>query len=184
MNKSKPLDCRAAAARCLASVANGLSLSQQIPVFEQRVIERDRALFRQLCYGVLRFYPKLLAQASQLLAKPLKDKDRDVLMLLLLGIYQLSETRVPDHAAVSSTVAATRALKKPWAKGLINGVLRQWQRRQSQLLSKLSAAETLAQQKSQKWSVKWQGDDHLPREWEVEAYPIPMCWIKGGAVTS
>ena len=144
MNKSKPLDCRAAAARCLASVANGLSLSQQIPVFEQRVIERDRALFRQLCYGVLRFYPKLLAQASQLLAKPLKDKDRDVLMLLLLGIYQLSETRVPDHAAVSSTVAATRALKKPWAKGLINGVLRQWQRRQSQLLSKLSAAETLA----------------------------------------
>ncbi len=142
--KSKALDCRAAAARCLASVSGGLSLSQQIPLFEQQVNERDRALFRQLCYGVLRFYPKLSALSSQLLSKPLKNKDSDIFMLLLLGIYQLSETRIPDHAAVSATVAATRTLKKPWAKGLINGILRQWQRQQANLLEKLSVAEAQA----------------------------------------
>ncbi|MFA7553192.1 MAG: 16S rRNA (cytosine(967)-C(5))-methyltransferase RsmB [Spongiibacteraceae bacterium] len=140
----KALDCRAAAAHCIAAVANGASLSQQIPLFEQQVDERDRALFRQLCYGVLRFYPKLLGVTRQLLSKPMKDKDRDVLMLLLLGIYQLTETRIPDHAAVSATVAATRALKKPWAKALVNGVLRQWQRRQDDLLAQLSPAEALA----------------------------------------
>ncbi len=43
------------------------------------------------------------------------------------------------------------------------------------------ATETLAQQKSQKWVVKWQGDDHLIREWEVEAYPIPT-WTQPSAV--
>ena len=34
-------------------------------------------------------------------------------------------------------------------------------------------AETLAKQEGQNWVVKWKGDDHLPREWEVAAYPIP-----------
>ncbi len=43
------------------------------------------------------------------------------------------------------------------------------------------AAETLLQQKSPKWVVKWQADDHLFREWEVEAYPIPM-WSPPRAV--
>ncbi|WP_369809165.1 transcription antitermination factor NusB [Oceanicoccus sp. KOV_DT_Chl] len=139
-----PQDCRAAAARCLAAVANGSSLSQQIPLFEQPVSERDRPLFRQLCYGVLRFYPKLLAISQQLLKKPMKEKDHDVLMLILLGIYQLSETRIPDHAAVSATVNAIKALKKPWARALTNGVLRQWQRNQDQLLAKLTSAEQSA----------------------------------------
>jgi 16S rRNA (cytosine967-C5)-methyltransferase len=141
---NKQLDCRAAAARCLASVVGGLSLSQQIPLYEEKVKERDRSLFRQLCYGTLRAYPKLNGVVAQLLKKPMKEKDSDVLMLLLLGIYQLSETRIPDHAAVSATVAATRALKKPWAKGLTNGVLRQWQRQQPELLARLSPAESQA----------------------------------------
>ncbi len=32
--------------------------------------------------------------------------------------------RIPDHAVINETVAATRALKKPWARGLVNAVLR------------------------------------------------------------
>ncbi len=141
---NKPLDCRAAAARCLASVSRGLSLSQQIPEFEPKVAERDQPLFRQLCYGVLRFYPRLLGISQQLLKKPLKQKDQDVLMLMLVGIYQLSETRIPDHAAVSATVNATKTLKKPWAKGLLNGVLRQWQRQSEALLAQLTPAQQAA----------------------------------------
>lgn len=34
-------------------------------------------------------------------------------------------------------------------------------------------AETLAGQGSRTWSVRWFGDDHLPQEWEINAYPIP-----------
>lgn len=138
------IDCRAAAALCIAEVSNGSSLSQQIPRYEIQVKERDQALFRQLCYGVLRCYPKLAAIVAQLLSKPLKQKDADIFCLLLVGVYQLSEMRVPDHAAVSSTVAATRPLKKTWAKGLTNAVLRQWQRRHTELLAKLTEAQQQA----------------------------------------
>lgn len=138
------LDCRAAAALCLAAVADGASLSQQLPLHANQVKPRDQALYRQLCYGVLRLYPRLNAYLSQLLDKPLKAKDRDVQMLILLGIYQLLELRVPDHAAVSATVSATRALKKPWSKNLVNGVLRNWQRRQADADKDLSDAERAA----------------------------------------
>lgn len=136
--KTAPLlDCRAAAARCLAAVVDGASLNQQISLLESRVKERDRSLFRQLCYGTVRLYPQLNAIASQLLAKPLKGKDRDITLLILCGGYQLSDTRIPEHAAVSATVAATKDLKKPWAKALVNGVLRQWQRRSDELRGNL-----------------------------------------------
>jgi 16S rRNA (cytosine967-C5)-methyltransferase len=137
-------NCRAIAARCLADIINGASLKQQLPLHEQAVADKERPLMRQLCYGTLRYYPRLLAISQQLLSKPLKDKDRDILMLILLGIYQLTESRIPDHAAVAETVNATRELKKPWAKGLVNGVLRQWQRQQSSLEQQLSPAQQLA----------------------------------------
>lgn len=137
-------NCRAIAAQCLAEIVNGASLNQKLPQYELKTAEKDRALLSQLCYGVLRQYPRLLGVSQQLLRKPLKDKDRDILMLILLGIYQLSETRIPDHAAVAETVAATRALKKPWAKGLVNGVLRQWQRNNSHLIEQLSSAQAQA----------------------------------------
>lgn len=138
------VDCRAAAALCLAAVAAGNSLSQQLPLFESGVKPRDQALYRQFCYGVLRLYPRLQGCLRGLLDKPLKAKDRDVQMLLLLGIYQLSEMRVPDHAAVNATVSATRALKKPWAKKLVNAVLRNWQRRHQDILPQLTDAEEAA----------------------------------------
>ena len=36
-----------------------------------------------------------------------------------------------------------------------------------------AAAKTLYQKEVQRWSVKGIGEDHLPLEWEVNAYPIP-----------
>ena len=136
--------CRAQAALCLAAISRGASLKQTLPQFEQNIEEKDQALYRQLCYGVLRDYPRLYGLANQLLKKPFKTKDNDVLMLILLGIYQLSETRIPDHAAVSATVGACKALKKLWAKNLVNGVLRQWQRNSESLIKNLSPAAASA----------------------------------------
>jgi 16S rRNA (cytosine967-C5)-methyltransferase len=102
------------------------------PVLE-RVVERDRGLVQQLCYGTLRQYPRLEAVLLQLLDKPLRGKDRDLTALLLIGIYQLDAMRVPDHAAVAATVEATRTLGKPWARGLTNAVLRRYLREREEL---------------------------------------------------
>lgn len=137
-------EVRAAAARCLQAVAAGQSLSRELPRWEQKVKYEHRPLLRELCYGSLRYYPQLDAVVRQLLSKALKPKDHDLRMLLCLGIYQLEYMRVPAHAAINTTVDATKKLKKDWAKGLTNAVLRRFQRERETLLGHLSAAEASA----------------------------------------
>jgi len=137
-------DCRAAAARALAQVMAGQSLNRVLPLQADRVAERDRGLLQELCYGSLRQWPRLSGIAAQLLDKPMRSKDQDVQALIIVGLYQLSDTRVPDHAAVASTVAATRALSKPWAKGLVNAVLRRYQREKQTLIANLDEAASSA----------------------------------------
>lgn len=73
----------------------------------------------------MRFYYSLNDLVAARLERPLRGKDQDIYALLLVGAYQLLHLRIPDHAAINETVAAVRQLKKPWAKGLVNGVLRQ-----------------------------------------------------------
>ncbi|HEB58213.1 MAG TPA: 16S rRNA (cytosine(967)-C(5))-methyltransferase, partial [Gammaproteobacteria bacterium] len=81
---------------------------------------RDTALVRALCFGVCRHYFHLHFLLEQLLDRPLRRKDRDVELAALLGLFQLGWLRTPDHAAVAETVALATALKKPWARGLLN----------------------------------------------------------------
>jgi 16S rRNA (cytosine967-C5)-methyltransferase len=90
---------------------------------------KDRAFIQALCYGVCRTYHRLDFILSELLDKPLKDQD--VKALALVGLYQLKYMRVKPHAAVSETVLAAR--KKPWAKALINALLRSYLREQEKL---------------------------------------------------
>jgi 16S rRNA (cytosine967-C5)-methyltransferase len=94
---------------------------------------RDAALVKELCYGVLRFQPRLDAWLAKLMERPLKTADLDVKFLLLLGLYQLAYMRVPAHAAVQQTVETCRALDKAWAAGLVNAVLRRFQREREQV---------------------------------------------------
>jgi 16S rRNA (cytosine967-C5)-methyltransferase len=137
-------DTRAAAATVVGEVLDGRSLKLALPPYLERVSARDRGLLQELSYGTLRLSPRLLAFLQLLLAKPLRERDRDIQGLLLCGLYQLEATRIPDHAAVAATVEATRALNKPWARGLCNAVLRRFQRERSQLLGALSEAEARA----------------------------------------
>jgi len=134
------LNVRAAAACVIGDVLGGHSLNQALPDRLNRVSERDQGLLQQLCYGTLRQSPRLQAVLGLLLEKPLRDKDRDLQGLLLCGLYQLDSTRIPDHAAVAATVGATRALKKHWAKGMTNAVLRRYLREREQLSTTLDRA--------------------------------------------
>ena len=134
------LDSRAAAAKAIAQViAEGQSLSSVMPKWQARVAERDRALLQELVYGTLRWHGRLDALIKPLLRKPFKKKDSDIEALLRVGLYQLLYMRVPDHAAVSATVAASRGLGKPWAKNLCNGILRNFQRDADRLQARADA---------------------------------------------
>ena len=57
--------------------------------------------------------------------------------LILIGLYQLKELSIADHAAVNETVAASTTLNKSWAKPLINAVLRKYQRNSQKLTEEL-----------------------------------------------
>ncbi len=133
------LSVRGAAAQVIGQILRGQgSLSSLLPIFQAQVVEKDRPLLQELCFGTCRYQPQLSAYVECLVDKPLRAKDSDVQALLLLGIYQLLHTRIPDHAAVGETVAVASTLKKPWATKLINGVLRNFQRDKTALDNLLS----------------------------------------------
>ncbi len=134
-----PQDVRALAALALHEVFDqGRSLSQVLPDYGQACPERDRGLLKELCFGTLRYATTYLLVLQELIPTPLKRKDGDVQALLLMGLYQLEHTRIPDHAALSATVEASRALHKDWAAGFINGVLRRYQRERESLAEKFA----------------------------------------------
>ena len=91
---------------------------------DQALATQTPPLVRELTTGTLRHYYSLSERIDELLTRKLRDKDLDVRCLMLVGAYQLIHTRIPDHAAVAETVGCTKTLKKPWAKGLVNAVLR------------------------------------------------------------
>ncbi|HMY38389.1 MAG TPA: 16S rRNA (cytosine(967)-C(5))-methyltransferase RsmB [Marinagarivorans sp.] len=134
-----PQDVRALAALALHEVFDqGRSLSQVLPEYSQACPERDRGLLKELCFGSLRYATTYLLVLQELIPTPLKRKDGDVQALLLMGLYQLEHTRIPDHAALSATVEASRLLHKDWAAGFINGVLRRYQRERELLAEKFA----------------------------------------------
>ncbi|WP_193017457.1 16S rRNA (cytosine(967)-C(5))-methyltransferase RsmB [Proteus sp. FME41] len=134
---------RSIAAKAISQVLDqGLSLSTVIPELQKNVSDKDKALLQELCFGVLRTLPQLEWIIQQLMDKPLKGKQRILHYLIMIGLYQLLFTRIPAHAALAETVNGAVALKKPQLKGLINGVLRQFQRQQDILTERFQNSES------------------------------------------
>jgi len=133
---------RLAASRIILQVTEGRSLSDCLDAALSSIKDlRDRALVQAICYGVCRFYPRLDVVLSHLLQKPMREKDSDVHALLLVGLYQLMEMRMPEYAAVTETVNATEKLKKPWARGLVNAILREYLRKKEILQKEIEQDE-------------------------------------------
>jgi 16S rRNA (cytosine967-C5)-methyltransferase len=116
---------RAAAAEIVDDVVkSGRSLDKALAQREDRIGPGDRPLLRLLSYGVLRHHWRLMSWIDALLDRPLKSRDSVVNQLLAVGLYQLRDTRIPDHAVVSQTVEAARILRRPKLAPLVNAVLR------------------------------------------------------------
>jgi len=124
--------------------SGGGSLTRLLPIAQQHVADADKALLQALCFGMARWSGRLSGLVDALLSKPLKRKDTDIYFLMQLGVFQLAYTRVAPHAAVDTTVAAVKHFKKPWAKGLVNAVLRNFQRRADSLVDLLDEPASLS----------------------------------------
>ncbi|MCL9684795.1 16S rRNA (cytosine(967)-C(5))-methyltransferase RsmB [Legionella maioricensis] len=91
---------------------------------------------KELCFGFCRHYFRLQAIADCLVEK--KPKETEVWVALLIGLYQLHYMNIPDYAVVKETVAVLEKIKKGWAKGLVNAVLRNFCRKQHEILAALA----------------------------------------------
>src|SRR5690606_22112712 len=127
LEPARPGGAPAAAARGIARVIQGGSLHDFLPAILANVSEpADRSLVQEMVYGSLRYAPRLEFLISLLLERPVRKREPRIHALLMVGLYQLLYMRIPAHAAVAETVEAARLMKKPWAVGLTNAVLRRF----------------------------------------------------------
>lgn len=134
--KSQPVkyNLRAICAQIIFDVQEkGNSLSALLTPYGNKVNDQDRALIQEISFGVMRVLPELEFYVQRLMNKVFTGKNRTIHYLLLVGIYQVLYTRIPEHAAASETVNAVVNLKKPSLKGVVNGVLRSFLRQQEDL---------------------------------------------------
>ena len=137
-------------------------------------------LSKELCFGVCRHYYRLQALADCLVNK--RPKQMDIWICLLMGLYQLHYMRIPDYAVVKETVGLLTPIKKPWAKGLVNAVLRSYCREQEALLTRLTDnagfiyghPDWLIKRIKQAWPQHWQSilqanDIHPPMSLRVNS---------------
>lgn len=135
-------DTRALAAAALVEVAlRGASLRDVMDRHARKLADpRDRALLMALLSEGARWWLRFDPALDRLLEKPLRQKEPAVHALLVLGLVQLEVLQLQDYAAVAATVEAARHLNKPRLAGLVNAVLRRWQRERVSLLAELDAS--------------------------------------------
>lgn len=155
------MNSRSVAASILLEVLKGQSLSEQLT----QIQHSDANFIREMCLGVMRFQPRLDRILRELLKRPLKEKDKDILSLLYLGLYQIDYMRVPDHAAVAETVSGLKIFNKSWAKALLNGVLRNYLREKASIQETLQSNEEYRYAHPQ-WLIDLVKSD-WPQQWQA-----------------
>jgi 16S rRNA (cytosine967-C5)-methyltransferase len=136
------LELQRAAATIVGHVLSGRSLDAELRAvgsYGPRFTSQERAALQDLCYGTLRFLGELDEVLERLLTRPLKDES--LRHLLRVALYQLAHTRAAPHAIVDHAVQASAALGRAAAKGLVNGVLRNFLRRRDALLAEAHSTE-------------------------------------------
>ncbi len=129
------------------------SLSNVLPRLNAQKSKQKSALVQELVYGVLRYYHRFEKILSVLLDKPIKSKDKDIEIAILIGLYQLDYMRVPAHAAVATAVDIGKELNKKWSTGFINAILRAYQLRKLDLENILRTSE-IYQYSHPSWLIK------------------------------
>ena len=121
---------------------------------------QDAAFTTELTYGALRqqeFYDAIIAKAAN---RSLDTIDPEPLAGMRLGAHQILSMRVPDHAALSETVAVIKSYA-PKTAGFVNAVLRR--------ISEVDRAEWLRRVSVGATAVGAQAIEYSHPEWIVRA---------------
>ena len=143
---------RAASAYVISNILNGKSLTESLSEIKTKVAIKDQAMLQEICFGCTRWHIQIEAILNKLMRKSLALKQPIIHSLLTVGIYQLMRMRIQSHAIINETVAACDDIKRSWAKGLVNAVLREFQRNEKKILASLNTDITI-QESHPEWLV-------------------------------
>lgn len=142
------------AARAVSAVLAGrnltLALAEALQTFPGAT-QQQKGGAADLSYGTLRFYGEVSAYLRLMLEKPMRHAE--VKAILLVAIYQLLHDQAEDFTVVNQAVKAAGYAKPRWAKGLVNGVLRNFLRQKATLVGKIKQDE-VALYSYPKWWIK------------------------------
>ncbi len=170
---------RAMAARVSARILrDGITAEKAINEIDSSD-SRDQGLIRAFVFGTLRWYHRLQWQLDRLLSRPLDQRETELAALMRLGLFQLQWMRIPDHAAVSATVAAADLLGKARTRGLVNAVLRRFLREAEELQRELQdSPEAFYSHPS--WLLEMVRDDWIDNWQEIVTAnnEHPPMWLR------
>ena len=129
----------------------GKSSREALAMAQARHSKQDAAWLQEMAMGVFRHLPQLQIWLRELLEQPLTGSKKILEHVILLGFYQQAYSRVSDHAAVAATVNAAEVLGGKSLKGLINAILRNFQRQQ---LAAQASDNPIIQSGLPKWLYK------------------------------
>ena len=86
--------------------------------------ERDRNLVTELVYGTIRMQGKHDWVLSQISDRPWSEVDAGIVDVARMGVHQIHEMRIPDHAAVAATVEVARKRVGESKASFVNALLR------------------------------------------------------------
>ena len=98
----------------------------------QELNDIDRQFSRNLISTTLRNYGHIQQIIKEKLQHPLPPQAAAVELALALGITQLDYARVPDHAAVATSVGILENSKFSRYRGLVNAILRRCAKERAQ----------------------------------------------------
>jgi 16S rRNA (cytosine967-C5)-methyltransferase len=131
----------AASGEVIGRVLAGGSLNAALAELKTRTGPTALAAAAQdLSYGALRAYGVVDAALDRLLDRPISDSS--LRGLLLAALSELMVRPGAAHAIVHQAVEAATRLGRPRAKGLVNAVLRNYQRQAATLMAEIESADS------------------------------------------
>jgi 16S rRNA (cytosine967-C5)-methyltransferase len=121
---------RRVALETLRAVRRGEFADRAFEAAAVHLEQRERAFAQELVYGAVRLRGRLEHRLACFSSRPLDRIDPDILDVLRLGAYQLTELDgVPPYAAIAESVELARDAGARNATGFVNAVLQALRRR-------------------------------------------------------